>query len=230
MSDVTISTGKNLVPGGGDDGSIVNRWKQVVAVAQPTLDAVIRLREARTWLEDRQRYPTVMLDDGDFSDATDAEAASRLAIIPKMPVLQEAARLFDDAVHKAAPEPWYHLALGAMLASMPNAKNVQPEYQFMVVDTLLHDEETWEPGCEPGFSAPIFVCALRKVRKIPKEGDFVPSVAKILEACQHYRGQFRSLAQQTDVLMEVRANAAIIWFDEEQFQKWFDEERMPCIR
>lgn len=142
------------------------------------------------------------LDQVDEEDEEDAKA--RLAIIPEVPVLQDAAWLFDEAVRKSAPQPWYHLALGTMLASMPNAKNVAPDYQFMVVDVIMYDGESFQKGCQPGFSAAVFVSAIRKVLS---EEEFVPTAAKLLKACLAQRQRFRLLASEVEVLIQVRENA-----------------------
>jgi hypothetical protein len=176
----------------------------LLEVARPTLDAVLKLREARTWLADRQRYPRVMIDLHQVDEEDEEDAKARLAIIPEVAVLQDAARLFDKAVRKSAPEAWYHLALGTMLAAMPNAKNVATDYQFGIVDMILRDEESWEKDCEPGFSAPVFVCAIRQVRR---EEEFVPSAAKILKACQEHRKRFKKLGVEVEVFIAVRENA-----------------------
>jgi hypothetical protein len=108
------------------------------------------------------------------------------------------------AVRKSAPQPWYHVALGTMLASMPNAKNVAPDYQFTVVDVIMYDGESFEKGCQPGFSAPVFVSAIRKVLS---EEEFVPTAAKLLKACLAQRQRFRLLASEVEVLIQVRENA-----------------------
>ena len=78
------------------------------------------------------------------------------------------------------------------------------DYQFGVVDTILRDCEYWEKGCEPGFSAPIFISAIRKLRA---EEEFVPSTAKILKACLEYRKRFKMLGAEVAVLIAVRENA-----------------------
>ena len=202
-----VPTGQ-IVTGGS---AVINRWEQVVEIARPTLDAVLKLREARTWLADRQRYPRVMIDLNMVVEEDEDEARARLALIPEKAVLQEAAQLFGDAVRKSAPEPWFHLVIGTMLASMPNAKNVAPDYQFGIVDMLLRDEESWEKDCEPGFSAPVFVRAIRQVRR---DEEFVPSAAKILKACHDHRKRFRRLGSDVEVLIQVRENAEAVAADD----------------
>ena len=194
-SNIRPLTGKSIVEGGAvTGGAVVDRFEQVFAVAKPTFDAVAKLRGARAWLAgQRENYRTVMIDLDRVVEEDEDEAKERLAIIPEIPVLQEAVRLFDDATRKAAPEPWYHLVLSTMLASMPNAKNVAPDYQFSITDMLLRDEESWEKGCEPGVSAAVFVCAIRQVRR---EEEFVPSAAKILKACKEHRKRFRQLGEE----------------------------------
>ena len=156
------------------DDRIVNRWAQVVEVAQPTIDAFVKLRISRQKCEDLADY----------------SAEAQLAVLPDKRWFEQAAQLFDDAVRKSAPEPLYHLALGTMLASIPSAKNVAPAYQFAVVDMLLHDHDAWEKGCEPGFSAPVLVSAIREARR-SDEKDFVPGAAKILNCCLSNRKRFR---------------------------------------
>lgn len=206
-----ISSGKNLVTGGGTEGTDVNHWRQVVAIAKPTLDAARQLREARDWLADRQQYRRVLIDLDSVDDADEEDARSRLAIIPEVVVLQEAAQLFDDAIRKAAPEAWYHLAIGTMLASMPNAKNVAGDYTFVMVDVLMYDDESRERGCQPGFSAPVFVSAIRRVLS---EQTFVPTAAELLKACREYRHRFKALSVDVEALIQVRKNA------EEALKAW----------
>jgi hypothetical protein len=224
-----ISTGQ-IVTGGS---AVVDRFEQVFAVAKPTLDAALKLRDARTWLADRQRYPSVMIDLDLVVEEDEDEAKARLAIIPETAVLQEAAQLFDDAVRKSAPEAWFHLVLGTMLASMPNAKNVSPDYQFGIVDMLLRDEESWEKDCAPGFSAPIFVCAIRQIRR---EEEFVPSAAKLLKACKEHRRRFRQLGDEVAVLIGVRENAEetlrvwdFEWTEEDELERLKNRQK-GCAR
>jgi hypothetical protein len=174
MSNIRPLTGQSIIPAGGSS-AVIDRFEQVFAVAKPTLDVAVKLRDARTWLADRQRYPRVMIPLDRIVEEDEDGAKARLAIIPEMAFLQEAARLFDGAVRKSAPEAWYHLVLGTMLAAMPNAKNVATDYQFGITDMLMRDEASWEKDCEPGFSAPVFVCAIRQVRR---EEEFVPSAAR----------------------------------------------------
>jgi hypothetical protein len=212
MSNVRpLATGQQIVTVGDSSSAVVNRFEQVAAIAKPTLDAIVKLRDARMWLADRQRFPRVMINLDQVDEQAEDEARARLDLIPEAGALQKAAQLFDDAARKSAPEAWFHLALGAMLASMPNARNVTPDYQFGVVDTTLRDEESWERDCEPGFSAPIFISAIRKVRR---EEEFVPSAAKILKACQEYRKRFKQLRAEVAVLIAARENA------EETLKDW----------
>ena len=162
-----------------------------------------------------------MIDLNMVDEYDEDDARARLAVIPEMAFLQQAARLFDDAVRKSAPEAWYHLALGTMLASMPNAKNVATDYQFGIVDMLVHDHESWERDCQPGFSAPVFISAIRHVRR---EEEFVPSAAKILKACQTHRSRFRQLGSEAAVLIQVRENAeAVIAESKRKFAEDFGD-------
>jgi hypothetical protein len=211
-SNIRPLTGKSIVQGGaaGGGGAVVDHWAQVVRVAQPTLDAIPKLRDARKWLAKwKNRDPSyfhLMLNVERCSELDEAE--ERIALIPDMAFLKQAGQLFDDAVRKSAPEPWFHLALGAMLAGMPNATNVAVDYSISIVDTLLHDdEETREKDCEAGFSAPIFVSAIRKVRR---EQKFVPSAAEIFESCKIYRKRFRELEGNANLLIRVRENAEAV--------------------
>jgi hypothetical protein len=199
-------TGKTVVvQRDAGNGAVVDHWAQVAAVTKPTFDMIVKLRPARDWLEDRRKnYRAVMIDFArSVQQVDDEEAKERLGIVPELAVLQEAARLFDDAVSKAPPAGWFALALGAMLRGMPNAAGVAADYTFNIVDMLVHGD-VLDRGCQPAFSAPIFVCALRKVRR---ELKFVPSAAEILEACQHYRKRFKDLASDVETLIEVRENA-----------------------
>ena len=206
-----------LTPAGGGH-TIIDQFEQVSAIAKPTLDATIKLRDARIWLTEQRKQPgtlyfvterTIMEYDGD-------EIMARLALIPEVAFLQNALALFDDAVRKAAPAPWYFLALSAMLAAMPNATNVTADYQFSIVDMILHDEEAWARDCEPGFSPAVFTCAIRQLRR---ENRFVPSAAEFLEACQDQRNRFRQLASDTETLKRVRENAEealdLAWTEED---------------
>jgi hypothetical protein len=228
-----LPTGQNIVTGGATAGSgaIVDRFAQVSAIAKPTLDAIPKLRDAREWLAKwKNRDPSyfhLMLNVERYDELDEAE--ERLALVPDMTFLKQAGQLFDDAVRKSAPEPWFHLALGAMLAGMPNAKNVAPDYQFSVVDTL-HDDEIWEKGCEPGFSAPVFVCAIRQVRR---EEEFVPTAAKILKACQQQRKRFRELEGNVALLISVSENAEAVvseWhipWNEDKYQELRQKNNIP---
>jgi hypothetical protein len=209
----------------GANSAVVDRFAQVIEVAQPTLDAIVKLREAGDWLAKWRNYDPsynrLMLDPNRLIDEDEANA--RLAIIPEMTVLQDAARLFDDAVRKAAPEPWFFLAIGAMLLAMPNAKNVAPDYSLGIVDMLVHDHESWERDCQPGFSAPVFICAIRQVRR---EQEFVPSAAAILKACKEHRARFRRLESEVTLLIHVRENAEehlrvfdYVWTEEDEVQR-----------
>jgi hypothetical protein len=218
----TITPGKGLVSHQDGAGTgVVNYWAQAIEVAQPTLDAIAKLQPARDWLADMQRYSRVEIELGDAWQIDEGDVTKRLAILPEVPVLQEAAQLLDDAVRKSAPEGWFHLAISAMLHGRPNAKGVSPGYACELVDMLLYDHEARERGCEPGFSAPIFVSALRKTRR---ESEFVPSAAAILKECKYYRQQFRNLAVEVEVLIELRQNAeeaqrTMDWQDDGDFSQ-----------
>src|ERR1700761_5076426 len=87
----------------------VDRVAQALEIAQPTLNAAVKLSEILDWLDDR---PPVTQDD---ADEIEAEAKARLAIIPEVSALQHMASLFDDAARKSAPAAWLHLMLGTML-------------------------------------------------------------------------------------------------------------------
>jgi hypothetical protein len=215
----------NIVPAGAG-GAVVDHFAQVFEIAKPTFDAIERLREARTWLEDRRKnYRTVMIDLDDLEEEDQDEAKARLAVIPDLAVLQDTARLLDDAVCRSAPEPWYHLVLGTMLASMPNANNVALDYVCSITDMLIRDEETREKGCEAGFSPPVFVSAIRQVRR---EQKFVPSAAEILEACKSQRKRFRQLLElDLAGLIQVRENAeAVLRVD---WDKHLRESEIPFL-
>jgi len=204
MSNNVTPIGKNIVTGAGSGSggsTIVNHWAQVIAVAQPTFDAIVKLQPAMDWREDTPRH---MIAFNLIWDIDEVDLAERLAIIPPIEILKEAVQLFEDAVHKSAPGPWFILALGAMLRGMTNAANVAPDYSFQIVDILLHGHEAQERGCEAGFSPPIFIDALRQVRL---ETDYVPGPAAILKACKAHRERFRELAVTAETLLELRQNA-----------------------
>jgi hypothetical protein len=191
------------------NGAIVDHWGQIVGIAKPTLDCIPKLHESRDWLTKWKTHDPhlnrLTLDEERVRGSDLEEAKSRLAIIPDVASLQATEKLFDNAACKAEPEPFYHLALGAMLKRMPNAANVAPaDYAFGIVDTILHDPESGERDCEAGFSAPVFVSALRKVLR---ESKFVPSSAEVLEACQLYRKKFHDLRYDVTMLIEARESA-----------------------
>ena len=96
MSNIRPLTGQSIIPAGGSS-AVIDRFEQVFAVAKPTLDVAVKLRDARTWLADRQRYPRVMIPLDRIVEEDEDGAKARLAIIPEMAFLQEAARLFDGA-------------------------------------------------------------------------------------------------------------------------------------
>jgi hypothetical protein len=200
-----ITPGKGIVTQQDGAGSaVVNHWGQVVAVAQPTFDAIAKLQPSIDWLADMQRYRTIMIEISPVWDIDEGDVVERLAILPEIPVLQEASRLFDDAVRKSAPEAWLYLAVAAMLNGKSNAKSVPAGYSIEIVDMLLYDYQNRERGCEPGVSPAIFISALRQVRL---ETDFVPGAASIMKACKEHRKLFRQLASKAETLIELRRNA-----------------------
>jgi hypothetical protein len=204
VQNLPAVTRGNVAHGGGSGGGIIDAFAKVSVVAKPTLDAALKLRAAREWLEDHKKTFPFTIDLNRVSEVDEDEAKARLAIIPDTAILQRCTQLFDDAVRKSAPKAWFHLALGAMLEGMPNGKNVTADYQFQIVDLILHGEESYERGCEHGFSAAIFVRAIRQVRS---ETDFVPGSASLLKACQSQRKHFRKLISEVAELIEVRENA-----------------------
>jgi hypothetical protein len=207
------------------NSAVVDHWGQVIAVAQPTFDMMAKLRDVRGPLKDaevatirawRHRHFGDSVggddhdddevddhDDDEVDDHDDYEVVRQnyLHALVALDWLPEAKQLFEAAACRSAPEAWYYLAIGAMLRGMPNAKGVAPEYSSIVVDMLLYDHDTQEPGCEPGYSAPIFISALRKVRR---DTEFVPSAAEILKACVLYRKQFSDLADEVRGLIGER--------------------------
>jgi hypothetical protein len=169
---------------------IVNRWAQVVERTKPTNDAIVKLRISR------QKW----------DDLDDYSPKAQLAVLPDKQWIEQAAQLIDDAVRKSAPEGFYYLALGAMLEQIQSAKNVTPAYQFGVVDMVLHDHDAWERGCEPGFSAPVFIAALREARR-SDEKDFAPGAARVLNCCLSNRKRFRQAGVDLQGLASLRHNA-----------------------
>jgi hypothetical protein len=186
-TDILPTDQRDIVNAGG---TIVNRWAQVVEVVQPTFDAVVKVRASRQEWE--------ALKGNDIN--------AELAALPDKQWLEQAARLMDDAVRKPAPEGFYYLALGAMLQQIPSAKNVAPDFMFGVVDMILYDHDAWEPGCKPGFSAPVFISAIREARR-SDDKDFVPGAAKILNFCQSNRKRFGQLGVDVECLVSLRHNA-----------------------
>jgi hypothetical protein len=186
-NNIRLATPVSTVPAGASNG-VVDHWAQVIAVAQPTLNMIVKVRQARDSLK------AAYANGDDYTDRRN----NYLEALIGLDWLQEAKQLFEDAACRSAPEPWFYLAIGAMLRGMPNAKGIAPDYSSIVVDMLLYDHETQERGCEPGFSAPIFISALRRVRR---ETEFVPSAAEILKACVLYRQQFRELAWEVESLI-----------------------------
>ena len=205
MADIVpISGGQNLTP----SAAIKDHFALAIKPAQETLDAVLKLIPARTWLDEWKNhdpsYRRILLTDRTGVEFGDAE--ERLALVPDLAFLQRAAQLVADAEHKPAPEAWVHLVIGSMLAQMPNSKNVAPDYQFGIVDMVMNNEDIWARRYAPGFSAPVLVLAVREARR---KSDFVPAGATILEACQRHRKRFCELAGVVTLLTQVRENAEL---------------------
>lgn len=210
MADIVpLSTGHNLAT-----GAVVDHFDLAAKPAQETLNAVLKLRGARIWLEEWRDYDpsySRLLIDRD-------RMVELYALIPDEAFLQRAGKLIDDAERKSAPEAWFHLALGSMLAQMPNSKNVAPDYQFGIVDSIMHDEEVWG-RYGPGFSAPVFVCALREARR---KSDFVPGAATILDGCQRHRRRFRELGEIVSLFAKVRDSVEHWTEDQPTPEDWSD--------
>jgi hypothetical protein len=200
----TIAPGKGITVANETGSTIVNAWAQVIAIARPTFDAVAKVQAGIDWLAYMQRYPIIGIDLTSAWKIDEADVAKRLALLPELPVLQEAAQLFDEAFRKSAPEAWFYLAIAAMLSGKSNAKSVPPGYSIEIVDMLLYDDQNRMRGCEPGVSPAVFISALRQVRL---ETDFAPGTASIMKACIAHRKRFRDLALETEILIDLRQNA-----------------------
>ncbi len=178
---VTPDTG-SLVPVGADD----DPFAVVFVPAKPALDAALKLQPLFAWLE--RHYQNVSREFLPLLDVKRAQehkavAFRRCAAIPEDAAMYQNEELFRSAECEAAPEAWLHAAIGLMLDSMPNAKNVSPSYRYGLVDSMLRDPEVWG-GYRPGFSYPVIAQVAREVRRM---GDFAPSQAEFLKLCGKHR-------------------------------------------
>jgi hypothetical protein len=195
--------------------AISDPFTAILTPARPTLDAVAHLKPALDLLVKLQRRAVVGLDLKDPVRSID-EAERRLELIPPLSTLRQAAQLFEDARRIPAPAAWLHLAVGAMLAGMPNSANVSPFYRMGIVDSMLHDEEF-----APGFSAPVVIRAMRELRKATK---FVPAPAELFDACKaqaQFLGEMRICTEQ---LASIRENAEAVVAE---FNRKFEEDFGP---
>lgn len=186
---------------GGQVVAPIDHFALAFAPARPTLDALAKLRKVRTYLAERERYdPKRNYAFGDLSPT------ELLALLPDAATLQHAKQLFEEAQHVPAPEEWYFLALGAMLAAMPNSGKVPVDYTFGLVNSILNDDDLHRGYREMGFSFAVVVLAIREVRR---ECKFVPSAQEVLEACQKHRRAFRDLIVDLEVMISVREHAEV---------------------
>jgi hypothetical protein len=165
--------------------------------ARPVLDAVVALRKPMAWLD--RRPP--LLDLRRAREHREA-AVERCEMIPKDPELYRAGKLFEEGECEPAPEAWLHLALGAMLASMPAAANVHDAFRCAIADGAYHDPEIWGPY-RPGFSCAAVARSIREARRL----DVLPSPGSFLSMCVRHRTWFRRSRMSINDLIAIRQNA-----------------------
>jgi hypothetical protein len=162
--------------------------------AQPTLDAVVEIWNALAWF-DRKRHSRFDLTD-------DAQAERILAIIPDDARLIEAQARFREAEFEPAPEPWLHLAVGVMLASLPDAANVHDAYRCSIADSAYRDPEVWG-RYTAGFSCAVIARTIRWARlqsSLPSSGAFIT-------ACVRHRSQFGRWRKDLGVMINLSSRA-----------------------
>jgi hypothetical protein len=224
----------NIIGGQIVTGSpLEDHFRLAFSPAKETFDALAKLRPARSWLADwDQRDPSrnhLLLDLRRYPAVDMVDLANqRLTIIPDTLFLEEAKLLFHEAEHVPAPDEWYPLAFGVMLAAATNAKNVAPDYTFGLVDLILYDESVCEKKYEQGFSCAVVAAAIREVRRT---SEFVPTAATIIKACQEHRGKFREHQCTVETLIGARQNAerVLAEFDRQYLELFGDDDRVEPI-
>ena len=164
--------------------------------AEPTLDAVVEMWDTFR-LYERERQLGVHLNDD--------RAADLARVIPREPRLKEIKTLFHEAEFTAAPEGWVHVAVGVMLASMPDAINIHDAYRCAITDSAYKDPSVWD-GYGPGYSHAVVARAIRQARLrsgLPSPGDFI-------RICRGERKQFRRWREALGTLSGLRDRARTV--------------------
>jgi hypothetical protein len=124
---------------------------EVLRPAQPTLDAVVRMRTPLLWLK---RPPL----DVKRASQHRMEAIRRCELIPMDRELYRADRLFEQAETEPAPEWWMHTVLGVWLGSRPTAANIREAFRCGIVDSMYRDPEVGE----------MITCRASRLRSLPR--------------------------------------------------------------
>lgn len=195
MADIIRHPGAGSVSPATDD--IENRFAIAFAPAQPVFNAMTKLRKVRNFIDERDRCDP-------NRNQLFGYLLEQLSIIPDIATLQQAKHLFQDAEHVPAPEEYYFLAIGVMLAAAPNSTKVAVDYSYGLVDSIMCDEELHRGYPEMGYSFAVVAQAIREVRRTCK---YVPSAQELLEACDRQRRTFRKLIVDVDLMISVREEA-----------------------
>jgi hypothetical protein len=173
---------------------------EVLRPAQPTLDAVVRMRTPLLWLRRQKRPPL----DVKRASQHRMEAIKRCELIAMDRDLYRADRLFEQAETEPAPELWTHLVLGVWLDSRPAAANIREAFRCGIVDSMFRDPEVWGDYL-PGFSASVIAQAIREDRR--QDTGAPPSAGGFLALCAKHREQFRRWRADINDLLGIRQNA-----------------------
>jgi hypothetical protein len=221
-----------IVPGGGNPPGPASGqqdpFKVAFARALPTITAVRELAPALRWLDSKEgesnrlSLPTRKRD---IEPQHRHEALRRYQLVPDFDRLDVMCNLFHAAEHEPASEAWLHVAIGLMLDSMPNAKNVSPSYRFSVVDSMLYDEKVFE-DYRPGFSQAVMYRTIQDVRRT---SEYAPTPAVFLEKCVAHRLWFKHRRNSVGCLWHIRDNAEHVLLNtgDLKFPPCTDEEAIP---
>jgi hypothetical protein len=193
MNELISPDAGSIVPAGAHE----DPFALVFGPAQPTLNAARKLQPLFDYYKGRE-YLNVKQ-----ADQHKAVAFNRCEAIPEDAVMYAAEKLFHAAECEPAPEPWLHAAIGLMLDSMPNAKNISPSYRFGLVDAMQHDPEVHE-RFGPGFSYAVIAQVVREIRRT---AEFVPTHAAFLKLCSQHRSLFGKRQYSVECLINLRQNA-----------------------
>jgi hypothetical protein len=192
MNNIARATGAlTIQPGSEDPFEITFR------AALPVLDAVVEVWNVLRWFtQERDKY-------FDLEDET--RATQILQTVPDEARLSQITSLFREAEFEPAPESWLHVAVGAMLASHPDASSVSDAYRCAIADAAYRDPEIWD-GYGPGFSSATIARAIRQARlkgALLAPGDFI-------KLCLKHRAQFRLWRLDIEALIALRYQARTI--------------------